>query len=161
MAMVADAHRGVDDHFSRVRMNVIYHTSVTSALLQLVLPLVIVMTILLLAPNLAGSLWNVRVAIPTTLMLALILQEQSFRAKIPQLHYLTFMDQVYAVCFAVALVIFGLFVWASNTLDQATPENRPEVVAHINRVDVRFQIGLTCALFILVILAWYLPNPLR
>jgi hypothetical protein len=154
-------HPETETRFSRVQMDVVYHTSATSAILQLVMPLFVVMTILLLAPNLTGSLWNVRMAIPPSLLLALIFQAQAYRTKIPQLSYLTFMDQMYSVCFAVALAVFGLFVWTSNQLDKATPDNRPNVVAQINRVDLRFQIGLACALVLLACLAWFFPGRLH
>jgi len=150
-----------ETRYSRVQMNAVYHSAAIAAILQLILPLVVVMTILLLAPNLTGSLWNVRTAIPPSILLALIFQEQAYRTKLPPLPYLTFMDQMYAASFAIALVVFGLFVWTSNKLDQATPEDRQAVVDQINRIDLRFQIGLTCALIAAAIISWFLPVPLR
>ncbi len=154
-------HSDAEARFSRVQMNAIYHTSTTAAFLQLVLPLFVVMTILMLAPNLTGSLWNVRTAIPPSILLALIFQEQAFRTKLPPLPYLTFMDQMYSASFAIALIVFGLFVWTSNQLEKATPDNRGAVVDRINRIDVRFQIGLSCAFVVLAVLAWFFPGRLR
>lgn len=146
------------NRFSTVQMEVIYRTSTVSAVLQLFLPLAVIMAIVLLAPNLAGSLWDVRVALPSTALLTLIFLQQGYRAQLPSLPYLTFIDQVYTLCYAVALIVFSLFVWSSNRLEQATPENRDQVIHQINRTDLRFQIVLTVALITLVCLSWIFPG---
>lgn len=150
-------HSASEARFSRLEMDVIYHTSVVAAFLQLFLPLTVVMAVVLLAPNLAGSLWDVRVALPSTALLTLIFLQQGYRSQLPSLPYLTFIDQVYALCYAVALVIFALFVSSSNHLDNASEADRPAVIEKINRTDLRFQIILTCSLLTLVTLCWLFP----
>jgi hypothetical protein len=146
-----------ETRFSRVRMELAYHTSVVAAVLQLFLPLAVVMAVVLLAPNLAGSLWDVRIALPSTALLTLIFLQQGYRTTLPSLPYLTFLDQVYTLCYGASLAIFCLFVWSSNRLDVAPEGERRAVIEYINRVDRRFQVGLTFALIVLVCLSWFFP----
>ena len=147
----------MDTRYSRVQMDVSYATSVISAFLQLFLPLAVVMAVVLLAPNLAGSLWDVRIALPSTALLTLIFLQQGYRTQLPSLPYLTFIDQIYTLCYATALAIFSLFVWSSNRLDLAPEHHRRAVIQQINRMDHRFQVGLTTALIVLTTLAWFFP----
>jgi len=113
--------------------------------------------VVLLAPNLAGSLWDVRIALPSTALLTLIFLQQGYRTQLPSLPYLTFLDQVYTLCYGTSLAIFSLFVWSSNRLDRASESERPAVIEHINRIDLRFQIALTLALLTLTCLSWFFP----
>jgi hypothetical protein len=146
-----------ETRFSRVQMDVSYGTSTIAAVLQLFLPLAVVMAVVLLAPNLAGSLWDVRIALPSTALLTLIFLQQGYRTQLPPLPYLTFIDQIYTLCYGTALAIFCLFVWSSNRLDMAPKGHRHAVIHQINRVDRRFQIGLTTALVVLICLGWFFP----
>jgi hypothetical protein len=146
-----------ETRFSRVQMDVSYETSTISAFLQLFLPLAVVMAVVLLAPNLAGSLWDVRIALPSTALLTLIFLQQGYRTQLPPLPYLTFIDQIYTLCYGTALAIFCLFVWSSNRLDMAPEGHRHAVIHRINQVDRRFQIGLTTALLVLTCLSWFFP----
>lgn len=141
---------------SRVQFGLLYQKSVISSVLKLMLPLMVVMMVVLLAPSLAGSLWDVRIALPSTALLTLVFLQQSYSDQLPPLPYLTFLDQIYALCYATALAFFALFVWSSNQLDTAG-EHRALVVQKINRVDHRFQITAAIALVILVILSWFFP----
>lgn len=147
----------LDSRFSSVQMEVIYHTSFISAFLQLFLPLIVVMTIVLLAPSLGGGLWDVRIALPSTALLTLIFLQQGYRAQLPALPYLTFIDQIYTICYAATVIVFALCVWSSNQLDSTAAADRHRVIERINRIDRRFQIGLAIALVILTIFSWLIP----
>jgi hypothetical protein len=151
------ARDGTETRFSRVQMDISYGTSTISAMLQLFLPLAVIMAVVLLAPYLAGSLWDVRIALPSTALLTLIFLQQGYRDQLPPLPYLTFIDQVYALCYGTALIIFTLFVWSSNRLDTAAEADRRSVIHYINRVDARFQFGLAIGLVVLICLSWFFP----
>ena len=147
---------GQDLQSSRVQFGLIYQKSVIASVLKLMLPLVVVMTVVLLAPSLAGSLWDVRIALPSTALLTLVFLQQSYADQLPPLPYVTFLDQIYALCYATALAFFALFVWSSNQLDTAG-ENRAQVVQRINRVDHRFQVVCSIGLVTLAVLSWFFP----
>lgn len=125
--------------FSQVRLEVAYKKSGFAAVQQLILPLLVVMLMVLVSPNLGASLWDVRIAIPSTALLTLVFLQQGYRQNLPLLPYLTFLDQIYAACYVVTFALFVLFVWASNKLNDAPESEREEMIAYLNRVDARYQ----------------------
>lgn len=141
---------------SRAQFGLVYQKSPIASFLKLLLPLMVVMTVVLLAPSLAGSLWDVRIALPSTALLTLVFLQQSYSEQLPPLPYLTFLDQVYALCYATALAFFALFVWSSNQLDNAG-DKRAQVVQRINRIDHRFQVVAAIALVVLAVMSWFFP----
>jgi hypothetical protein len=56
------------------------------------------------------------------------------------------LDQIYGACYIVTFGLFAPFVWTSNRLDTTREEDRPGIIARLNRVDVRFQ--WICAVFL-------------
>jgi hypothetical protein len=153
--------RGTDGHgdtdFGQVRLEVTYKKSGFASMMHLILPLIVVMLIVILAPNLAASLWDVRIAIPSTALLTLAFLQQTYRAGIPPLPYLTYLDQIYGVCYVVTFGLFVLFVWSSNKLDGASESEKPALIARLNRIDSRVQWFFIFFMIITTVLNWYFP----
>jgi len=125
---------------AQVRLEMHYRSNVLSALISWALPLLIVNAIVLMAPSLEGSLGDVRLAIPSTALLTLIFLQQAYHDGLPRLPYPTFLDDLFACSYVVAMSLFALFVWGTN-LYASTPEPaRDAVMQRINRVDRRFQL---------------------
>jgi hypothetical protein len=103
---------------------------------------------------LSASLWDVRLGIPPMALLALIFLQQGYKENLPELPYATYLDLVYNQCYVVNLTLFGLFLWGSNRLHQTSEKERPAVISQIDRVDHRFQVGLTLALGLLAAINW-------
>ena len=143
--------------FSQVRLEVTYRKAPLASIQQYILPLLIVMFVTLLGPSLAASLWDVRIAIPSTALLTLVFLQQGYRQNLPQLPYATYLDQIYAACYMVTFGLFCLFVWASNKLDTTTEKERPEVIARLNNVDSWFQVLCVLFLFATTTLNWFFP----
>ncbi len=143
--------------FSQVRLEIEYKKSAFASIQQLILPLLVVMLITLVAPTLAASLWDVRIAIPSTALLTLVFLQQSYRQTLPFLPYITYLDQIYAVCYIVTFSLFCLFVWASNKIDTATEEERPAIIARLNDVDFYFQVACIAFLALSITLNWFFP----
>ena len=142
----------------QARIEVAYYKSTYATFLKLMLPLITIMTLALFAPSLSSSGWDVRVGIPPTALLTLIFLQQTYEQNLPELPYITFMDSIYNVCYVVNLVLFGLFLWGSNELHEASDENRASVISHVDKIDERFQIGLTLLLILAIILNWFTIN---
>ena len=119
-----------------------------------VLPLLIVMGIVLLSPSVAGQLGDVRLAIPSTGLLTLIFLQQSYRASLPPLDYLTFLDWLYACSYLVSIATFILFVWGSNVYVAAPDGQQAATLKRVNRVDLIFQLGSVVALAATALFAW-------
>lgn len=146
--------------YSQILFDVMYARSVKASVWSLFQPLVVVMAIVILSPSLSSRLWDVRIALPATAVLTLVFLQGSYRTVLPQLPYLTFIDRIYSLAYAVCLACFALYVWAANRLNHAIPhgtaEQRAVIEAEINRVDRRFQLGCLLALSIGSVLCWLL-----
>jgi hypothetical protein len=156
---------GLDGHAPKqsrqIAFETTYRQSVNASLLTLFLPLTVVMALVLFSPMLSASLWDVRLGIPPTALLALIFLQQGYKNDLPDLPYATYMDMAYNICYLVNLVLFGLFLWSSNQLHRASAKDKPAIIAHITRVDARFQVGLTLMLAILLAVDWLIVDALH
>lgn len=121
-----------------------------------VLPLLIVLAIVFAAPSLEGRLGDVRVAIPTTALLTLIFLQQGYKASLPALSYLTFLDWLYAYAYLVTMALFFLFLWGNNACANVPEEQVASVVARINRIDLLFQVTALVGLVVVALLVWAL-----
>jgi len=154
-----DAGKRSSIEFSQVRLEIEYCKSAFASIIQLIIPLVIVMMMVLLAPTLEASLWEVRIAIPSTALLTLVFLQQGYRQSLPMLPYITYLDQVYGACYLVTLGLFWLFVWASNKLNDTPESERGAMIARLNKVDARFQIFFMA--FLLVSTVYNFVRPLH
>jgi len=117
------------------------------------------MAIVIVAPSLSSSFWDVRIAIPATAVLTLVFMQASYKATIPELPYLTFIDKIYVIAYLVCLACYGLFVWGGNRLEEAEgegEEGRRSMVRLINRVDSRFQKITLISVLVASVLAWFI-----
>jgi hypothetical protein len=131
-----------------------YRKSANATFLGLLLPLVTVMTLTLFSPSLSSAAWDVRVGIPPMALLTLIFLQQGYREKLPELPYVTFLDTIYNACYLVNIILFGLFLWASNEIQGAKEQDQAAVSARLERIDWRFQIGLTLFMLIAIAANW-------
>lgn len=146
---------GPDLTYSAIEFQALMVSSPVPSLLIWVLPVLIVVGIVLLAPSLAGELGDIRLAIPSTGLLTLIFLQQTYRAELPELDYLTFLDWLYAFGYAISICTFLLFVWATNIFQTAKEEDKPAAVQRINRYDIIFQISAIIITIIATFFAWH------
>jgi hypothetical protein len=139
---------------SRLELLVTYATDTWAMVLHWILPFLLVLSLVLLAPSLEGSLGDARLAIPPTALLTLVFLQQTYKAEMPPTSYLTFLDQLYTYGYAVSVGLFVLFLWGSNQLEAAGEGQRERVMRHINRVDLRCQIGAVIGLGLVALFAW-------
>lgn len=140
--------------FSQARLDIVYRSDYWSAFVNWVLPFIIVMSVVLLSPAVAGSMGDVRLAIPSTALLTLIFMQQAYHNEIPSLPYLTFLDQLFACGYLISLGLFGLFTWGTNVYTKAPKDKKEEAMARIDKVDVIFQISSVSALAFVAVLSW-------
>jgi hypothetical protein len=145
-----------DEVYSQLAFRVAYGSEPWASFMKWILPLLIVMTIVLLAPSLESSLGEMRLAIPSTALLTLVFLQQTYKAELPTTPYLTFLDELYAYSYLVAVGLFILFLWGSNRMESAPPAQRPEVQRSINRIDSLCQWGALLGLGVVAVLAWFL-----
>lgn len=141
--------------FSRLAIAVAMKSDPFSSFVIWILPVIIVMLIVLLAPTLDGELGEIRLAIPSTALLTLIFLQQAYKSEIPSLSYLTFLDSIYACSYVTSLVLFILFVWESNVYSEAAEENKASAVIKIDKMDIIFQRVALVGFILVGIVAWY------
>lgn len=130
---------------SQVRASAVFSTHPITSIGEWLIPIVIVMLTVFVAPSISARLSDMRIAVPSAALLTLVVMQQSFETAIPKLSYLTFLDLVYLWCYAVTAGLFILFVWGSNRYAEAESHSGSDeadlisITARINRVDRRFQ----------------------
>lgn len=97
----------------QARMEIAYGKAPMATVIKLLLPLITVMAIILLSTLIPLKGWEVRLAIPPTVILTLIFLQQAYQANLPDLPYITFLDCLYNMSYLSALMIFGLYLWGS------------------------------------------------
>ena len=143
--------------YSQLVFQASYERSIRASFWTLIQPLLVVMAIVIVAPSLSSSFWDVRIAIPATAVLTLVFMQASYKATIPELPYLTFIDKLYVIAYVVCLACYGLFVWGGNRLEAAEgEEGRRSMVRLINRVDSLFQIITLISMLVASVLAWFI-----
>lgn len=146
--------RRTEETFSQLVINIIYSTEPWAAFMNWILPLLIVMTIVLLAPSLDSLLEEVRLAIPSTALLTLVLMQQSYKSELPATPYLTFLDKIYAYCYLISLGLFILFLWSSNKLEAVPEEEKDTLRIRLNHISSIGQIAAWFSLILVVAIAW-------
>lgn len=147
------------ESFSQVLASAFLSTHPTTSIGQWLLPILIVMLTVFVAPSVSGRLSEMRIAVPSAALLTLVVMQQSYETTIPPLSYLTFLDLIYLWCYAVTVGLFILFIWSSNQLALLNPEapdaseRTAAITARIDRIDRRFQIGSLVATIVFVLLA--------
>ena len=144
-----------DLSYSAVEVVARFKSSGLASFLTWIFPVLIVVGIVLLGPSLEGQLGDTRLSIPSTGMLTLIFMQQTYKASLPPLDYLTFLDWLYAAGYLISIATFLLFVWGSNAYQVAKGREKAATLAKINRTDTLFQICSMVFLAIVASLAWW------
>lgn len=140
---------------SQARLDIVYQSDYWSAFVNWVLPLVIIMSVVLMAPTVAGSLGDIRLAVPSTALLTLVFLHQSYHDDIPSLPYLTFLDQLFACGYLIAMGLFALFTWGTNVYARAPDDRKAQATRRIDRVDLLFQVSSVAIFISIAALSWY------
>jgi hypothetical protein len=96
-------------------------------------------------------LGDARLAIPTTILLTLIFLQIGYKAGLPSLEYVSYLDWIYIYAYIIAALLFLLFCWSTNAHTTACASGREAQVVHrIQRVDGLVQ-GVAVAGLLLVL----------
>jgi hypothetical protein len=140
--------------YAQAVLRVFYRSPLLASFALWIVPLLIVMSIVFMAPSLEGSLGDLRIAIPSTALLTLVVLQQTYQAEIPPLPYLTFLDKLYLYCYLVSIALFLLFVWGSNVYSNASEAQRDRLTHRVDRADTWFQVSALVGTVVAASLAW-------
>jgi hypothetical protein len=102
---------GAETDYSLLLYEISFGTSSWAAFWRLLLPLAVLMAMVLLVFKVRPDEQDARASIPVTVLLTLVFLQQTYREDLPDLPFLTFLDQVYVVAYVVTLVAFVLVIW--------------------------------------------------
>ena len=102
---------GEENDYSQILFEISYGTSSWASFWRLLLPLSVLMVMVLLVFKVRPDEQDARASIPVTVLLTLVFLQQTYRDKLPDLPFLTFLDQVYVVAYVVTLAAFVLVLW--------------------------------------------------
>jgi hypothetical protein len=121
---------------SAVQTVVVYRTDFSASFWFYIFPLLILIGISIASPSLPAALGDVRLAIPTTILLTLIFLQMGYKAELPALNYVSYLDWVYIYAYIVAALLFLLFCWSTNAHTKACVNGQEsQVLRRIQRVD--------------------------
>ena len=130
---------GDERDFSQILYEISFGTSAWAAFWRLFLPVIIVMTMVLLVFKVRADEQDARASIPVTVLLTLVFLQEGYRSRLPDLPYLTFLDQIYVVSYVVTLVAFVLVLWIGRrygSMEQmADGPAKESLQNHLNRLD--------------------------
>jgi hypothetical protein len=141
--------------YSRLVATFSYGVQVSTVFFKWLLPLLIVMTIVILAPSIEGALGDVRLAIPSTALLTLVFLHDGYKGSFPPVPYLTYLDEIYAYSYLVCLGLFLLFLVGTNAHAKASAESLGAVTHRVNRLDRICQLSAVIGFLVVAVLGWF------
>lgn len=130
---------GGESDYSLVLYEISFGTSAWAAVWRLLLPLVVLMAMVLLVFKVRPDEQDARASIPVTVLLTLVFLQQTYRDQLPDLPFLTFLDQVYVVAYVVTLAAFVLVLWIGRRYavmeTMEDPAAKEALQRHLHRLD--------------------------
>ena len=149
---------GVEGDYSLVVYDITFGTSAWSAFWRLMLPLVVVMVMVLLVFKVRPDEQDARAGIPVTVLLTLVFLQQVYRDELPDLPFLTFLDQVYVIAYLVTLVAFILLIWIGRRYAEsdvmAPGESKNKLSHRLEVLDEIWPLLMVVFCTIAVTIAW-------
>lgn len=154
---------GSADDYSLIVYDISFGTSAWSAFWRLMLPLLVVMAMVLLVFKVRADEQDARAGIPVTVLLTLVFLQQTYRDELPDLPYLTFLDQVYVVAYVVTLLAFVLVIFIGRRYgemeEMPAGPRRDQMERRLHRLDEIWPLTVVLFSSISVVLCWFTLPP--
>ena len=144
-----------DVAYSRATAVFDYSPDASAVFLKWLLPLIVVMGVVVLAPSIDGTLGDVRLAIPSAALLTLVVLHGSYKGNFPPAPYLTYLDELYGYSYIVCFVIFLLFLVGTNAHAKSKPDQVAQVNISVNRLDLIVQSGAMIGFAVVALVGWF------
>ena len=148
-----------NDSYSLIVYDISFGTSSWSAFWRLMLPLLVVMAMVLLVFKVRADEQDARAGIPVTVLLTLVFLQQTYREELPDLPYLTFLDQVYVVAYIVTLLAFVLVIFIGRRygeIDEIPEGPQKEIKQNqLQRLDEIWPLTMVIFSSISILACWF------
>jgi hypothetical protein len=118
------------DSYSMLLYEISLSASHFAGIINLILPLLITTSVLVLIFKIPREYQEARLGIPITVLLALVFLQDGYRKGLPNLAFPTFLDQLYLQGYLLALTSFALAVFL---------ERRRRSIRHLENLNMRLQ----------------------
>lgn len=118
------------DSYSMLLYEISLSASHFAGIINLILPLLITTSVLVLIFKIPSEYQEARLGIPITVLLALVFLQDGYRAGLPNLAFPTFLDQLYLLGYLLALTAFALAVYL---------ERRRRSIRHLESLNLRLK----------------------
>ena len=139
---------GDASQYSQIIYEISFGTSAWASFWRFLLPVAVVMTMVLLVFKVRSDEQDARASIPVTVLLTLVFLQQTYRDKLPDLPYLTFLDEVYVVAYVVTLAAFVLVILIGRRY--ADMEEMEDGEAKQNRLNLLERLDVIWPLLVVV-----------
>jgi hypothetical protein len=151
---------GLDRDYSLIVYDITFGTSSWSSFWRLMLPLVVVMVMVLLVFKIRPDEQDARAGIPVTVLLTLVFLQQVYRGELPDLPFLTFLDQIYVIAYVITLFAFILLVWIGRRYAdmESMPlgDARDNLSKRLELLDEVWPLSMVLFCSVAVVTAWVL-----
>lgn len=151
---------GDESEYSLLLFEISFGTSSWAAFWRLLLPLAVLMAMVLLVFKVRPDEQDARASIPVTVLLTLVFLQQAYRENLPDLPFLTFLDQVYVVAYVITLVAFVLVIWIGRRYaDMEAMEDstaRHDLQERLDHLDNSWPLVVVASGGVAVTMAWML-----
>lgn len=150
---------GAFGDYSMAVFDISFGTSAWSAFWRLMLPLLVVMVMVLLVFKVRADEQDARAGIPVTVLLTLVFLQQTYRDELPDLPFLTFLDQVYVVAYVVTLLAFVLVIWIGRRYGEieelpAGPQKQ-QLEQSLHRLDEIWPLTMVMFSTVTILICWF------
>lgn len=141
--------------FSRVSAVFVYGKNEWAMFLKWIFPVLIVMAIVIVSPSIEGVLGDIRLAIPPSALLTLVVMQDTFKNSFPPAPYLTYLDELYVYSYIICLAIFLLFLVGTNLIARAGEDQREAITHRVNRIDAVVQVSTLMGFVVVGLVGWF------
>ncbi len=145
--------------YSQLVFDTKYATNTWTSFWKVLVPISIVMAMIVGATKLDPVHYDVRLTMPVTVLLTLVFLQQGHDGDLPRLSYLTFLDEVYLVCYILTLGSFSLMLWACRRYYYAMgikdKERRELELRRLDKSDDYWPTYVILAATISIAISWF------
>jgi len=145
--------------YSQLVYEVTNSTAAWSSFWKMLVPLMIVMAMIVGATKMDPAQWEVRLTLPITVLLTLVFLQQGYSSELPPLHYLSFLDELYVVAYALTLGAFLLMLWGCRryykALEIQDEASRQLMLTRLDRSDDSWPAAVMLAGVVAGVICWF------
>jgi len=128
-----------------------------SSFFRYIAPIMFVILVASIFDQLDDEAWEIKMAIPPTILLTLIFMHNGFRAEIPQISYVTFMDRIYFLSYASCiLLLFSTILSRKGQQKEAFQQNDSVAKARSISINRRLTLAVRVSFLLTVIVGPFL-----